>query len=228
MRRLARMFPWSVLGLAVLFLSPARRQLHAQVASPTTCSLRCPDGSMSGIVRCDDPNDIPPCLRAGGAASARSRVPMTPSGTVFMASTIGTVLGGLAGSFSVDPSGGNFWLGGAALGGSSIGLITLAVQSHRMSTSAVAVYSLAGGAALGWGVGEGMYQYGNQGTQQKQDALKRVPEVTAGTAAVVFTGFMLNKLAVGGKLQTVPPIVRALANVRIDATARRFGASVQW
>jgi hypothetical protein len=164
--------------------------------------------------------------RNGGSSSFHR--PITPGATVFDLTAAGMVVGGLAGSFSTDPSGVNFWVGGMALGGSSLGLISLAMEQRKLSTGAVLTLGAIGGAAAGWGIGRYQYQFGNQGAQQRQDALNRIPVDAAGGAALGFVTFALMKLSGSSKMQSAPPIVRALAAVRIDAIGRGIGVNVPW
>jgi hypothetical protein len=164
--------------------------------------------------------------RFGNAGSYRR--PRTPGETVLSLTAIGIIVGGLAGSFDNDPSGQNFWIGGAALGGGGLGLISLAMEQRTLSAPAVLALGALGGAAVGWGAGRYQYQFGNQGATQRQNALNQVSSDAAAGALIGFATFGALKLLGAAKLQSAPPIVRALASLRVDATPHRVGLSVPW
>lgn len=61
----------SLLAGALLFVAMVVGS-HATPALAMTCSAVCPDGSMSEPVDCDDPNDVPMCLRQPASSSSGS------------------------------------------------------------------------------------------------------------------------------------------------------------
>jgi hypothetical protein len=227
-------------GVIVLLLSLAPRAAHAQgwYADWQCAGSQCA-AVMGGSSGTAGPfSSSPECeawraryisssnCRFGGASSTQR--PRTPGETVLSLTAIGIIVGGLAGSLDDDPSGQSFWIGGAALGGGGLGLISLAMEQRKLSTPAVLVLGALGGAALGWGAGRYQYQFGNQGAQQRQSALNQVSSDAAAGALIGFGVFGAFKLLGGAKMKSAPPIVRALASLRVNATPHRVGLNVPW